>query len=182
MSERSNFLIKHFGLRGIPVFEAGKGLLALAGGVVLLFIRHSDFTRMIRRFLEFAHVNPDRKFYQMLMRGAGHIDAHLIVLFFFGLLLYMAVRFIEAVGLWLEKEWAEWFAVLSGAMYMPWEIRELLRHATPFYWTIFAINVLIVVYLVWLLFMTYKHKREVAKAMIFTAGDAESAGGAGKNP
>ena len=162
MSERSNFLIQHFGLRGIAVFEAGKGLLALAGGVVLLFMRHTDFNRIIRHFLEFAHVNPDRKFYQMLMRGAGHIDAHLIVLFFFGLLLYTAVRFIEAVGLWLEKEWAEWFAILSGAMYMPWEIRELMRHATVFYWTIFGINVLIVVYLVGILFTTYKKKRSAA--------------------
>ena len=61
------------------------------------------------------------------------------------------IRFAEAAGLWLEKQWAEWFALISGCLYLPIEIYELAHHATPIKWAIFATNLLIVAYLAWLL-------------------------------
>ncbi|MCZ7627423.1 MAG: DUF2127 domain-containing protein [Candidatus Methylomirabilis sp.] len=39
---------------------------------------------------------------------------------------YASVRFVEAYGLWLERRWAEWFAAVSGGIYIPFEIYELL--------------------------------------------------------
>ncbi len=44
-----------------------------------------------------------------------------------GTLVYSAIRFAEATGLWLEKQWAEWFALISGCLYLPIEIYELAR-------------------------------------------------------
>jgi uncharacterized membrane protein (DUF2068 family) len=80
-------------------------------------------------------------------------------LVFFGVLVYAAIRFIEATGLWLEREWAEWFALLSGSMYLPWEIYELARRATAIKWIIFTINVIIVLYLLWLRIEMHKARK-----------------------
>jgi hypothetical protein len=33
MNERRNFLVRRFGLKGVAVFEAVKGIAALVGGV-----------------------------------------------------------------------------------------------------------------------------------------------------
>jgi uncharacterized membrane protein (DUF2068 family) len=162
MSERSNFLVKHLGLRGIAIFEAGKGLLALLGGFWLLSLRHKDLQLVAEHILESLHINPDRHFYRAFMHGAGHVTTRTLWLVFSGVLVYVSIRFIEATGLWLEREWAEWFALLSSAMYMPWEIYELLRHANGLKWGIFGVNVVIVLYLVWLRVSIHREKKALA--------------------
>jgi uncharacterized membrane protein (DUF2068 family) len=71
---------------------------------------------------------------------------------------------VEATGLWLEKEWAEWFALISGAMYMPYEIYELVHHANLVKWGIFISNVLIVWYMVWLLQTSHRNGKPAEAA------------------
>ncbi|HWZ46498.1 MAG TPA: DUF2127 domain-containing protein [Candidatus Saccharimonadales bacterium] len=164
MSERSNFLAKHFGLRGIAIFEAGKGLLALAGGFWLFSLRHKDLQLVAEHILETLHINPDHNFYRAFMRGAGHVTTRTLWLMVSGVLVYVAIRFIEAIGLWLAREWAEWFALLSSAMYMPWEIYELVRRASAIKWGIFSVNVIIVLYLLWLRIVIHREKK-AAKAL-----------------
>ncbi len=160
MNDRRNFLVKQFGLRGVAVFEAGKGLLALVLGFGMLTLRHKNFQDIAGQLLGFLHISPGRRFSQTLLREAGHLTNHRVWLFFFGFAVYSLIRFVEAAGLWLEKEWAEWFALLSGAMYMPWEIYELLRRADKLRWAIFLANVLIVLYMLWLLLTGYRSKKQ----------------------
>src|SRR5690242_1514498 len=144
MDERKSFLVIHFGLRGIAIFEAAKGALALLLGVILLSVWHRDMERMAGHFLGFMHINPYRHFYHEVLQAAGRVTPHGIWLFIFAVLVYAAIRFAEAVGLWLEREWAEWFALISGSIYLPWEIYELARRQTWIRWTVLAINVVIV--------------------------------------
>ena len=37
------------------------------------------------------------------------------------------LRFIEAYGLWYIRPWAEWMAIASGSIYIPFEVADLLR-------------------------------------------------------
>jgi uncharacterized membrane protein (DUF2068 family) len=71
------------------------------------------------------------------------------VLLALGAALYAAVRFVEAWGLWRERHWAEWFAALSGGIYLPLEVMELLRRATWQGALTFAINLLIVALMIY---------------------------------
>jgi uncharacterized membrane protein (DUF2068 family) len=61
------------------------------------------------------------------------------------------VRIIEAIGLWLRKTWAEWFAVLTGSLYIPVEIFEVIRRVTWQRVTVLSINVVVVAYLLFVL-------------------------------
>jgi uncharacterized membrane protein (DUF2068 family) len=172
MDERKNFLVIHFGLRGIAVFEAAKGALALLLGVLLLSVRHRDLERMAGHLLGFMHINPDRRFYHEVLQAAGKVTPHSIWLFVFGVVAYAAIRFAEAAGLWLEREWAEWFALISGSMYLPWEIYELARRQTWVRWTVLSINLLIVLYLLWLRIEMHKaRKRAKLQAPVNAATD-----------
>jgi len=65
--------------------------------------------------------------------------------------LYSIVRMVEAVGLWLRKQWAEWFAVLTGGMYIPIELIEVFRGATWPRVTVLVVNVGVVSYLLFVL-------------------------------
>jgi uncharacterized membrane protein (DUF2068 family) len=73
-------------------------------------------------------------------------------------MIYSIVRFAEAYGLWHAREWAEWFALLSGAMYLPWEMYSLMRHPHPIKWFILLANVAIVLYMIVLRVQDNAHK------------------------
>jgi uncharacterized membrane protein (DUF2068 family) len=160
MDERKNLLVKHFGLRGVAIFEAGKGTIALVAGIWLLTLRHKDMSHIAERLLRALHIAPHRHLSQRVMGAAEKLDPHTIWIIFAGVVIYVIVRFVEAAGLWLEKEWAEWFALLSGCLYIPWELYALAQHATALKWGIFAINLLIVLYLAWLLFDSHKRRKQ----------------------
>jgi uncharacterized membrane protein (DUF2068 family) len=164
MNSSKNLFVKHFGLRGIAIFEAAKGLGALVIGIWLLSLLHKDLESVAAHLLHFLHrvlhLSPDGHIARTIMRAASRVT-HGNLLVFIGLaFLYTTIRFVEAAGLWLEKEWAEWFALVSGAMYMPYEIYELARHPTWYKWVIVAVNALIVWYLVWLLRDSHKSKKD----------------------
>ena len=155
MNTQKNLLAKHFGLRGIALFEAGKGLVAVLVAVWLVSLLHKDITDVAEHLLRILHkifrLNPDGHIARAVIHGARRVTPGNLDLWIGGTLLYSAIRFAEAAGLWLEKQWAEWFALISGCLYLPIEIYELARHATTIKWVVFAINLLIVAYLAWLL-------------------------------
>lgn len=164
MDDRRNFLVRHLGLRGIAVFEAVKGLLALAAGFALLAMRHRDMEYVARHVLRTMHLNPDRRMFHELVEAAGKVTPHGIWLVVFGVIIYSIIRFAEAIGLWLEREWAEWFALISGSIYLPWEIYELARRQTWIRWAILAINIVIVLYLLWLRIEMHKFRKRQSMA------------------
>lgn len=61
------------------------------------------------------------------------------------------LRWAEAIGIWRDKSWAEWLAILTGVIYIPFEINELLFRFTWLMLVILFINILIVTYLMWVL-------------------------------
>lgn len=161
-------LVKHFGLRGIAVFEAGKGLLAVGFGVWVLTVLHKDMNSVAQDMLQimhrFLHINPDRHFYRLMFNEVGGLTHKTLWVIFALAMLYVTIRFVEAAGLWLEKEWAEWFALISGSIYVPFEVTTLVRNPNGWKWGILGINLLIVVYLAWLLMDSRKRKREAQEA------------------
>ena len=60
---------------------------------------------------------------------------------------YAGVRFIEAYGLWRRRKWAEWFALLSTAMYLPWELLEVIRRPSPAKYALLATSLAVCFYL-----------------------------------
>jgi uncharacterized membrane protein (DUF2068 family) len=166
MNSQKNLIAKHFGLRGIALFEAGKGLLAVIVAMWLLSLLHKDIQNVAEHLLRFLHrifrLNPDGHLARSIVRGARRVTPGNLHLWIGGTMIYAIIRFVEAAGLWLEKPWAEWFALISGCLYIPIEIYELAHHATPIKWAVFATNLLIVAYLAWLLRDLHKERKQAA--------------------
>lgn len=164
MDTQKNLIAKHFGLRGIALFEAGKGLLAVVLAIWLLSLLHKDLQDVAEHLLRFLHkifhLNPDGRLARSIIRGARRVTPGNLHLWVGGTLAYTAIRFSEAAGLWLEKSWAEWFALISGALYVPIEVYELAHHPTPIKWVVFATNLLIVGYLAWLLRDSHRRRKQ----------------------
>jgi uncharacterized membrane protein (DUF2068 family) len=60
---------------------------------------------------------------------------------------YAVLEAVEAVGLWLQKRWAEYLALIATAALLPLEIYELVRGVSAFKVIALVLNLAIVVYL-----------------------------------
>jgi uncharacterized membrane protein (DUF2068 family) len=135
------------GLRTVAAFEALKGLLVLAAGLGLLSLIHRDLETAADRLLHIVHVNPDGHLGEIFLRAARIMRNARLWMAAAAAIAYSLVRFIEAYGLWNGRVWAEWFALVSASLYLPWEVLEALRHSGPFRWALLLSNLAIVLYM-----------------------------------
>ena len=139
------------GLRTVAILEATKGVLVLlaAFGFAEVLLRHVDLEDAAQNLLYFWHIDPDRRISHALMHLAGRMmDTNLVtVLAIAGV--YSSLRFIESYGLWRQRVWAEWLAIVSGAVYLPFELYNLIRRPTTAHWVILLVNIGVVLYIAW---------------------------------
>ncbi|MDB6140086.1 MAG: hypothetical protein JWO94_3158 [Verrucomicrobiaceae bacterium] len=135
------------GVRIVAVFEAGKAALVLLAGMGLLSLVHKDVQAVAERFVERFHMDPAHRYPHIFIDAASKVtDARLWQLAWLALG-YAMVRLVEAYGLWNHRRWAEWFAVVSGGMYIPIEIYEAIERPTWVKVCVVVINAGIVGYL-----------------------------------
>lgn len=135
------------GLHVVALFEGAKGILVLLAGFGLLSLIHKDLHGAAVRLVEHVHLNPASHYPQIFLDLTERItDARLWSLAL-GAALYSMMRLIEAVGLWKRKRWAEWFAILTGVLYIPIEIVEVARSITWPKVTVLVVNLGVVGYL-----------------------------------
>jgi uncharacterized membrane protein (DUF2068 family) len=134
----------------VASLEFTKGVLSLLGILGLFSILHRDPWDVADDLLEFLHINPDRHFAQVFLDFADRITEKNLWTAAAILGAYATVRFIEAYGLWHARAWAEWFALISGAIYVPFEVMELIRRPTPIHAGILVVNLIIVAYMAYL--------------------------------
>ena len=140
------------GLHIVALFEGAKGLLVLIAGFGLLSFIHKDIHEAATRLVVHFKLNPASHYPRIFLDLTEHIDDTKLWSMAMAAAMYFVVRMIEAVGLWLRKTWAEWFAVLTGGLYVPVEIYEVLRSVTWPRVTVLIVNVGVVSYLLFVLF------------------------------
>lgn len=139
------------GLRTVAMLEATKGVLVLLAAFGFAeVIRHNiHLDEVAQNLLYFFHVNPNLGLSHVLMRAAGRaMDADVLTVLAVATI-YSSLRFIESYGLWRQRVWAEWLAIVSGAIYLPYELYKLVRRPTAMHWAILLINIVVVVYIAW---------------------------------
>ncbi len=149
-------------LRSIALFEAIKGALALAAALGLLSLRHTDLHAATDAFLLKHGINPERHYMRLFIEGVARATNHHVGEIAAIGFVYALIRFVEAFGLWREKHWAEWFAVISAGIYLPLELTHFGRHPSWFNAGVIAVNMLIILYLANLLGQQREERQRLA--------------------
>jgi len=135
-------------LRAVALFEASKGALVLLTGLGALSLIHHDVQRFAEQLVGHLHLNPAKHIPQIFIATAANFnDARLWLLAVLAAS-YGLLRLVEAYGLWHGRRWAEWFAAISGGIYIPFEIYELFEGYTWLSLLAIAVNVLVVVLMI----------------------------------
>ena len=137
------------GLRAVATFEAFKGIGVLLLSFTLLAV-HSHVEDFTESLLYHLHMDPDRRVAHAILNAASRIEDARLLTIIAAAVTYSSVRFIEAWGLWNRRVWAEWFALLSGTMYLPWEILKIAERANWERIGVLVVNVVIVLYMLWI--------------------------------
>lgn len=137
------------GIRTVAAIEAAKGLVVLLTGFGLFALLHRDVQQLAEALVRHAHLNPASHTPRVFLEFAGKLDdAHLMQLAV-AALAYSAVRMIEAYGLWYERTWGEGFAAASGAVYLPFECRELFHQPSLLSACLLAVNLGVVGFMIY---------------------------------
>jgi len=149
-------------LRAVATFEFCKGVFVVMMGLCALALVHKDVWLYAESLLALLHVSTDRRSAQLFLDFADSItDARLWAAARIAFA-YAALRFTEAYGLWKGYIWAEWLALVAGALLLPMEVRELMRGITVFRCALFVGNMAVVLYMFYVIRANHRERQNAA--------------------
>ena len=117
-------------LKAIALFEATKGVAALASTIGLLSLLHHDLHHLALELVGHFGLDPKQHFPALLLQYVDQVNGTPLrsVVLLGGA--YITIRLVEAYGLWFDRSWGEWVAALSGSLYVPFEVQHLIHQTT----------------------------------------------------
>lgn len=132
----------------IAAFKLFKATMLILIGLGTLRLIHHDIRDVAESVVRHFRGDPDNRFMHALIARLTGLSPRRLEALSIGAFLYAALFLTEGIGLLLQKRWAEWLTVISGAGLIPFEIYEVFVHANWKRLLVLAINTAIVVYLV----------------------------------
>ena len=132
----------------IAIFKIAKALLLVAGGVIALKLLHpSEANHVWRWVAEVPFEGERRLFAQALAMVTTKSSAGVAVAAF----AYAALFFVEGIGLFLRKRWAEWLMIFATSALIPLEVRHVWHRPSVGAVVILVANCFIVWFLYYVL-------------------------------
>lgn len=144
MHQKSDGLI-----RAVAVFKFLKAATLIVTGVGILKMMHMDVGNKVFHWVAMLGLDPGRPFVNHVIEKATNLSPKRIEELGIVSLLYAGLFLTEGIGLWLLKRWGEWFTVIITSSLVPFEVYEIFRHPSAIKIAVLAINVAIVVYLIY---------------------------------
>jgi uncharacterized membrane protein (DUF2068 family) len=149
---RSNLILRLFAIERFV-----RGVVAAAVAYGLWHYRHSQYSMeqtldrklpLVRDLFRQIGINISNSKYVGLLQHAVTLSSRTLALVAAGLAFYAVIELVEGTGLWLARRWGEYFALIATSLGLPIEIYELSRKVTVTASVLFAVNIVLVLYLV----------------------------------
>jgi uncharacterized membrane protein (DUF2068 family) len=132
----------------IALFKLFKGILLVIVAVGALRLVHKDVAAVVQHWVDLLRADPDNRFiHRIIVRSFG-IQAKQLREISAGTFFYAGILLTEGIGLLMKKHWAEYFTVISTAVFIPLEVYEIVHRFTWVRVGVLIVNAAIVWYLV----------------------------------
>jgi uncharacterized membrane protein (DUF2068 family) len=138
-------------MQAVALMEAVKGLIVLGAGFGLLALLNRDVAHIAVSLVTRLHIDPEQHYAGVFLDAAERVTNTRLWAGAALALLYSAIRLAEGYGLWFGHRWGSWLGAVSGGIYVPVEVYELLHKPSVIKAATLILNVAVVVYLVWTL-------------------------------
>lgn len=145
-------------LKTIACLKILRGIVAITIGVSLFLVYQNSEAFSWIDHPQLSSVASKDPFLQMLFFWLGSFNQGQILSIAILASVMGILRWVEASGIWFNKSWAQWLAVFSGFVYIPFEINELIHRFGWLMVLILLINIVVVTYLLYVL-----HAKRLAK-------------------
>ena len=132
-------------VRIIAFIEAAKGIIVLLAATGILAFIHADWNELAARLVRLSHLNPASKYPHIFLDAVAHLQQPRLLWLAAGAAIYSLVRLVEAYGLYRERAWAEWLALIASGLFIPAEFNEVIRRPSLLTIAVLVINLAIVV-------------------------------------
>ena len=146
------------GLRMIAVFEGVKGALALALVAALHLLAGGREYSFLQTIIAYFHLDDAGRAPHFIVAMLTQPDSLRLEMWTLLAVMYAALRFTEAYGLWLARRWGEWLALVSVAIYIPFEIYALTLGVSAVMIGLLLVNLVLVAYLAMILRATMRKR------------------------
>jgi uncharacterized membrane protein (DUF2068 family) len=145
------------GVRLVALLEAAKGAVVLVAGFGVLEAVHVGAARLFDELAAHTHLNLAKGTPRVFADLAADTSDRQLQLLAAAAFAYVAIRAVEAYGLWNRRRWAEWFSVASGLVYVPFEVVELADGVSALKVATLVANLALVVYMARVLRTQHRH-------------------------
>ena len=136
-------------LRLIAVFKFLKSAALIALGVGAFKSLHKDLGGLAEHWVEALRFDPGSRYVVMFLAKVSNLHPDQIKKLGLVSFLYAGLFLAEGTGLWLQKRWGEWLTVIITSSLLPVEIYEIYRYPSAVKVAVLALNLGIVVYLIY---------------------------------
>lgn len=144
MPRRDNRILKL-----IALFRWSKALVLVAASLGALRLLRPGTTHALANWVLQLPSAAQHRFVLEAIGKLTRLDTTRIAWIVAGLLAYAALFTVEGYGLWNSRRWGEWLTIVATSSFVPFEAYELWHRVTPVRAAFLAVNVAIVIYLIW---------------------------------
>lgn len=134
-------------LQCIAFFKLLKATLLLILAMTEIHLLQHDRMALLIHLTRILHADPGNRYLHGLLTWLLNIDERELRLLSVGTICYSLLFFVEGIGLWLERAWAELLTILSTAGLIPVELYELIKKTSITKSIVLLVNILIVLFL-----------------------------------
>jgi uncharacterized membrane protein (DUF2068 family) len=147
----------------IGALKLCEAALFIALGIGVLRLLHKDLVDELTHLMLALHHDPEGRLSSLLLDKVALLDPHRLKQISAAIFAHAALDILEGTGLVLRKVWAEFVTVILSGFFLPFEFMALARHVTWLRVGVTAVNVAVVIYLIFHLRMKLR-ERQLARA------------------
>ena len=148
----------------IAAFKFAKSALLIVLAIALLRLRRPEIGARFHEWLGTFPLATGHELIDRAVRGLLGMSTHTMGLVAAIALGYAGLYAVEGFGLWQNARWAKYLTLVATSTFIPLELWQVVLHFTPMKLLALAINIAIVIYLIWLLHADIVAERRAASA------------------
>jgi uncharacterized membrane protein (DUF2068 family) len=138
----------YYGFKVIGALKLLSGLIAVVAGIgAVRFLAHDPGAKL-ERVVTHLGLDPQNNLIHTAIAALTGMDRNRLRAIAAGTFFYAFLHTLEGIGLILEKTWAGYLVVIATSTLVPFEIYEIARRPTALRFSLFFLNVAMVIYLI----------------------------------